>query len=357
MTLLIIYVSIALSVSFLCSVMEAVLLSVSTAYVAQLGKESPLVGNKLREFKDDIENPLAAILSLNTIAHTIGAAGAGAQAAHIFGDQFVGIISGILTLLILIFSEIIPKTLGAVYWRNLAPTIVRLLLPTIWIMWPLVKLSQFMAKLITRGKKNELINREEFKALTDLGAEEGIFSEQESHILKNLLKFRKLRVSDIMTPSNVVFDLDETYTINDILLRFPRIQFSRIPVFTDHPDNITGFVLKSTILTKALENQGTTQLKSIKRSILAIPESIKLYPLFNKLINERSHIAVVIDEYGGTAGIVTMEDVIETVLGMEIMDEIDRIEDMQKYAREQWEKRAAALGITREDKDTDESSG
>ena len=351
MALLIFYVVLALGVSFLCSIMEAVLLSVSPSFVAQMEQQRGLIGGKLRAFKDDIDRPLAAILSLNTIAHTVGAAGAGAQAAAVFGDVYVGVISAVLTFLILILSEIIPKTLGAIYWRQLTPPVIRLLVPTMWVMWPLVKLAQGLTRLLARGKEQGLVSREEFTALAELGAQEGVFAEDESRILRNLFRFGQIRARNIMTPRTVVFALPQTQTVGETLAAHPELRFSRIPVYNKDRDDITGFILKSDLLLHAVQQQTDTPLADFKRSILVVGGSLLLHDLFGQLMNDQAHVALVVDEYGGTAGLVTLEDLVETLLGLEIVDEADAVQDMQEWARQQWRKRAQRLGILTDEED------
>ncbi|MEM7352863.1 MAG: hemolysin family protein [Acidobacteriota bacterium] len=349
MTLLIVYVSLALGVSFLCSVMEAVLLSMTPSFVAQQEKANPRLGARLKSFKDDVDRPLAAILSLNTIAHTVGAAGAGAQAADIYGEAYVGVISAILTLLILVLSEIIPKTLGAVYWRQLTPTVVRILVPTIISMWPLVKMSQGLTRLLASGKKHAVISREELTALADLGAQEGVVHEDESRIVRNLFRLSKVRVRDIMTPRTVVHALPSSQTVAEALAAHPEIRFSRLPIYGENRDDILGFVLKNELLLHAAEGRGETKVSELSRSLEAVPQDLPLRDLFERLMGDRSHIALVVDEYGGTSGIVTMEDLLETLLGLEIVDEADAVHDMQEFARQKWRERAERLGLVLED--------
>ncbi len=353
MTLLIFYVSLALGVSFLCSVMEAVLLSVTPSFVARTEKDHPRLGTRLKELKADIDRPLAAILSLNTIAHTVGAAGAGAQAAAIFGDQFVGVISAVLTLLILVLSEIIPKTLGAIYWRQLAPIVVRLLVPTTLLMWPLVKMAQGLTKLLARGGKQAAVSREELAALADLGAREGVVDEEESRILGNLFRLEEVRVRDIMTPRTVVFSLPASQTVDETLAEHPQIRFSRLPIYGKDFDDVVGFVLRHDLMLRAAEGRGETTLEELSRPIEAVSEKLSLRGLFERFMDRRAHVALVLGEYGGTSGIVTLEDLVETLLGLEIVDEVDRVEDMQELARQKWRERAARLGLVL---DGDESS-
>ncbi len=347
MTLLLIYMALALGVSFLCSIMEAVLLSVSPSFIARQEQEGRWLGAKLRKFKDNVDQPLAAILSLNTIAHTVGAAGAGAQAAAVFGDAYIGVISAVLTFLILVVSEIIPKTLGAAYWRQLSPSVVRALEVTIWSMWPLVKLADSLTRLLTKGKEKSTVHREEFIALAELGAKEGVFHKYESRILNNLFCFREVRTRDIMTPRTVVFALSENLAVEETLSLHTKLTFSRIPVYGENLDKVTGFVLKSEVLLAGQE-KGDTLLSELRRPLVMIPGDLPLHSLFERLMNENAHIALVVDSYGGTEGVVTMEDFIETLLGLEIVDEVDTVEDMQAMAREQWRRRARKVGLSEE---------
>ncbi len=345
MTLLILYVALALGFSFLCSVMEAVLLSVTPSFVEQLTQSREILGRKLRQLKDDVDRPLAAILSLNTIAHTVGAAGAGAQGAAVFGDAYLGVISGVLTFLILVFSEIIPKTLGAVYWRQLTPAVVRVLVPTMWAMWPLVKLSQGLTRILARGKRPHTVSRAELAALAELGAREGVVDGDESRILKNLFRFDEVLAKDIMTPRTVIFGLPEEQTAAQTVAEHPEMRFSRIPLFGRNRDDVTGFVLKSDLLLAAAQGRGETPLSELRRPLATVPAELSLSLLFDRLIDDRMQVALVIDEYGGTAGVVTLEDVVETLLGLEIVDEVDEVRDMQELAREKWRQRAEKLGL------------
>ena len=346
--LLLLYVALALGVSFLCSIMEATLLSVTPSYMAALEQDDNPIGERLRSLKEDIDRPLAAILSLNTIAHTVGAAGAGAQAAVVFGEAYIGVISAVLTLLILVLSEIIPKTLGAVYWREIAPYVVRLLVPTIWTMWPLVKLSKVITRLLSSGEERVPFSREEFTALAELGEEEGVFEEKESRILKNLFRFNSLRVKDVMTPRTVMFDLDEEKTIGEVVEHYDEFRFSRIPVYSENRDDVTGYVLKDEMLLRAAQEEHDLKLKALAREMLVVRDSLPLPDLLERLLDKLEHVALVVDEYGGVEGIVTMEDVVETLLGLEIVDEADSVEDMQALARRQWFKRAKQLGMVQD---------
>ncbi|MDX1421183.1 MAG: hemolysin family protein [Rubricoccaceae bacterium] len=349
LTLLVVYIALAIGVSFLCSIMEAVLLSVSPAYVGAMEAERPATAARLKGLKDDIDRPLAAILTLNTVAHTIGAAGAGAEAAAYFGNAYVGVFSAVLTLGILVLSEIIPKTLGAVYWRGLAPFVARMLGPLIWLLYPLVLLSQWLTKLIARGRKEGAVSREEFAALAEIGAEEGVFEEQEARILHNLLRFNALTARDVMTPRTVLVAFPETATVDAVLEE--ETPFSRLPIYDENRDRVTGYVLKDDVLAEVAADRHDTTLHDLCREILTVPPSLPLPRLFDRLLERREHIALVVGEFGGTEGVVSMEDVMETLLGLEIVDEADRTEDMQVLARRRWAERAAKLGLVPADPD------
>lgn len=343
MLLLTLYITLAIGVSFLCSIMEAVLLSITPSYVAALEDEGSPAGRLLRDLKADIDRPLAAILSLNTVAHTVGAAGAGAQAAYVFGDTAVGIFSGLLTLGILVLSEIIPKTLGALYWRQLAGMVARGLKPLIWITYPLVLLSQALSKLLSRGKEETSVSRQELIALARLGAEEGVFDPQESRLLHHLLRFRDLKTRDLMTPRTVMVAFSDDTPLATIAEQ--DLPFSRLPVYHGNRDHVTGYVFKSDVFEAVAEGRGQENAGTIQRPIMTVPDTLPLPRLFDQLLQQREHLALVVDEFGGTAGLATMEDVVETLLGLEILDEADTEHDMQLLARQRWEERAHRLGL------------
>jgi CBS domain containing-hemolysin-like protein len=346
MFLLFLYLGLAIGVSFLCSILEAVLLSVNPSYIAMLERKGDESASQLRKLKDDIDRPLSAILSLNTIAHTIGAAGVGAQAQIVFGEVYVTITSIVLTLLILVLSEIIPKTLGATYWRTLAPASGTLLRVMIILLYPFVLLSQGITLLLSRGgAEHPSISREEIGAMAELGAEEGVVEEEESQIFKNLIRFSSLRVKDIMTPRIVVLDFHEQQTVGEVIEEMDEIRFSRLPVYGENRDDVNGYVLKNDLLIEMARGNTDVALKELEREVLIVPEMLNLRDLFERILERQEHIAVAVDEYGGFSGVVSMEDVVETLFGMEIMDEVDAIEDMQKLARQKWMERAKRLGI------------
>ncbi|MEP0546448.1 MAG: hemolysin family protein [Rhodothermales bacterium] len=343
MTLLVLYVLLAVGVSFLCSIMEAVLLSITPSFVAALEAGGSTTGARLRALKEDIDRPLAAILTLNTFAHTLGAAGAGVQAEKVFGSAALGVFSAVLTLIILILSEIIPKTLGAAYWRRLAGPVATLLKPMIWVLFPLVWLSQQLTRLLARGGKENQVSRAEFAALATIGAEEGVFNPRESKILQSLLRFNELTARDVMTPRTVMVAFHADTPVREVAER--ELRFSRLPVYEENRDHVTGYLLRGDVLRAMAENRADTPVSKIQRDVLTVPESLPLPRLFERLLERQEHIALVVDEYGGTAGLATMEDVVETLLGMEIVDEADTVHDMQVLARERWEERARGLGL------------
>jgi CBS domain containing-hemolysin-like protein len=347
MNLLLIYLFIALVFSFLCSLLESVLLSVTPGFMGAYEKKSPKTGRLLRKLKEDIDRPLAAILSLNTMAHTVGAAGVGAQSLIVFGSGYVAITSAILTLLILIFTEIIPKTFGALYWREMAPFTARMLNILVVLLYPLIFLSMILTRWISKGKKQHSFSREEFQAIADIGIKEGKILEQESRIIKNLFLLRKLRAEDIMTPRTVLFTFPANMTVGEAI-HFVDVRFSRIPIYDGNIDNIVAFVMKSDIYLEASRGNQEKPLSCLGRDFPVVPETVSLMLLFEKFLEQRQQAMLVVDEHGGVSGIITMEDMIETLLGIEIMDETDTVTDMRALARQQWEKRARSLGIITE---------
>ncbi len=352
MNYLLFYLFTALGVSFLCSLLESVLLSITPGFIGVYEKKSPGTGGLIRHLKMDIDRPLAAILSLNTIAHTVGAAGVGAQSLIVFGSEYVAISSAVLTVLILVLTEIIPKTFGAIYWRELAPMTARTLQFMIVVLSPIIFLSMKLTQLISRGKRRKMFSREEFQAIADIGIREGQFREQESRIIKNLFLLRKLRADDIMTPRTVMFILPANMTIGEAV-KLDDARFSRIPIYEDNPDHIVGFVLRSDIYLEASRGNQTQPLATLRRDLPVVPETVPLIQLFERFLKQRQQATLTVDEHGGVAGILTMEDIIETLLGIEIMDETDTVADMRALARQQWIKRAKALGIVTGDEGPD----
>lgn len=343
--LLVLYALVALGFSFFCSIAEAVLLSVSPSYIMTLEETGRKSAKLLKGMKQNVDRPLAAILSLNTIAHTVGAAGVGAEAARIWGSAAVGYASAVMTLLILILSEIIPKTIGAVYWRQLAPLTARSLSVLIWLLYPLVWLSELLTKVIAGDRKHEVVTREELVATAAMSSATGELEPDEHRILTNLLTLRSLRVRDVMTPRTVIFAFAESKTVGELLAEHPSLPVSRIPVFATSIDHATGFVLKTDILLAQSNGKTETKLAELRRPLKAISPAASLTDAMELLLNQREHLAIVVDEYGGTDGLLTMEDVIETLLGIEIIDEADKHEDMRRVARQRWKARMESIGF------------
>lgn len=345
MLLLFVYLALAIGVSFLCSILEAVLLSVTPSHVAVMEERGSRSGRLLRTLKRDIERPLSAILSLNTIAHTVGAAGVGAQAQTVFGNAYVSITSAVLTLLILVFSEIIPKTLGATHWKRLAGFTAHACRILIVIAWPLVALSKGITYWLNRGRPPTRLSREEFRAMARMGAEQGLFEEEESNIFHNLIRFSAIRVRDVMTPRVVMVKYQQDLRLSELSADIENTPFSRIPIYDESDEDITGYVLKSDIMLTLARDRDDTPLRELRRDVLFVPEMIPLRALLGQLLEKQEHLAVVVDEFGGLVGVVTMEDVVETLLGMEITDESDTIDDLRRHAREGWARRAQRLGL------------
>ncbi len=336
MTLLLIYLFIALFTSFLCSIMEAVLLSTPVSYVkAKIGAGDKNASSFLH-LKEDIEKPLSAILSLNTIAHTVGAAGVGAQATKVFGEAYFGLVSAVLTVLILVLTEIVPKSIGANYNKELMGTAAVVIRGMIIVIYPLVWVSAILTRVLARKDKGLTTSREEISVLASIGVQEGIFGDKENKILQNLMKLKNIRISEIMTPRIVVVVANEEMTLQEFLQNKDFLHFSRIPIYQDNRDNITGYIFREMVFEKLAEDQFDLRLKDIKRPIVSFPEHITLFKAWEKLLEKKEQISLVTDEYGGMDGIATLEDIIETLLGFEIVDEKDTVDDMQQYAMDRW---------------------
>ena len=340
MILIFVYLLIALAVSFLCSVLEAVLLSTPMSFITLKENEGNRSAPLFKKLKENIDKPLSAILSLNTVAHTIGAAGVGAQANKVFGEEYFGLVSAILTFLILVLSEIIPKSVGASHWRSMAMGSGKVIQALIYITYPLVWLSEQITKLISPANKEISVSREEVSAMIDVGVREGTFDNKESKIIQNLMKLENIRVRDIMTPRIVVSTAPEDMTLKEFSDMKPALQHSRIPVYSSADnEDITGYVLRHAVFEHLAGDRFEVRLSDIKRPIEAYPDTITLAAAWEYLLESKEHIALVVDEYGSFEGIVTVEDIVETILGLEIIDEKDSVADMQEYARERWRQR------------------
>ncbi|MCI7167502.1 MAG: hemolysin family protein [Bacteroidales bacterium] len=344
MGLLLLYLFAALGFSFLCSVLEAVLLSTPMTFVSMLESEGRTGASLLKKYKQDIDKPISAILTLNTIAHTVGAAGVGAQSQEIWGDEFFAVTSAVLTFLILVLSEIIPKTIGASYWRQLAIPAARIIHTLVVITYPFVLLSEFITHFFSSNHQPMTVSREEVSAMVNVGAEEGVLATKENRMIQNLLKLDDIKARDIMTPSSVVEMAEESMTLREFYRHDAYSTYSRIPVYNEENDDfIKGYVLRQTILEKLSEDKFELRLTDIVRPVLTFQENEPVAKIWEKLLAKKEHISVIIDEYGCFRGIVTMEDVIETMLGTEIVDEKDTVTDMQELAREKWQEQQEAL--------------
>lgn len=351
-SLLIVFALVSIVFSFLCSLWEAALLSITPTYAEIQNQQGSKLGTHLSEFKSNIDKPLAAILTLNTMAHTIGAIGVGAQATIIWADANPLVTSflvpALMTLAILLFSEIVPKTLGASYWKELAPFTVNSLLMVMFALAPLIWVCQLLTSALKKTE-GSVFSRSDFLAMAEIGAREGVFEHNESEIIANLIKFESVCVQDIMTPRMVVILAREEMSIEDYLQESDPLRVSRIPIYRGgEKDDITGYVLKTDLLSAVIAGRGSEPVSTLRRDIMVLQETFPLPELVNRLVAKKEHIALVIDEFGGTAGVVTMEDAIETLLGQEIVDESDSEADLRNRARSEWERRAKALGLVEE---------
>ena len=344
--LLVTYVLLALVFSFLCSVAEAVLLSLTPTYIMGLRAKKPELAELLQKLKiDDVDRSLAAILTLNTIAHTVGAIGSGSKATAVFGSAWFGAFSAVMTLLILFLSEIVPKTLGAVYWKRLAWPTAQFIRGLILALYPLIWVSESLTRLIARDKKGHGFSRDEFLAMAGIGAQTGQLAANESRVIRNLFRFGALRAADIMTPRTVVMAFPQNQTVGETLGDRTDLPFSRLPIYDGDLDHVTGFVLKDDLLRAMSEGQGDAELVTLRRDLPSLAEGLSLSGLLEFLLDHRQHVALVRGEYGEVRGLVTLEDAVETLLGQEIVDESDQAEDMRALARQRWEQRRRELTL------------
>ena len=356
-SLLIFFVLLAIGVSFVCSLAESVLLSMTPSFIADVQETSPKKAEMLKSLKvDNIDQSLAAILTLNTVAHTLGSIGAGAQATIVFGSAWFGLFSALMTLAILFLSEIIPKTLGTVYWRQLSGLVAYFVRGIIMLLYPLIWFSERLTKLLVRGKEPQTFSRREFAALASIGEESGQIDPLESRIIRNLLAFGAIKVEDIMTPRSVMLAFEENKTVAELLVDRPKLTFSRLPIYDGDLDNITGFVLKTDMLLAKVNHAMHKPLTQFQRDITFVFSKMKLFDLLELMLKNRIHIAIKVGEYGEVKGLVTLEDVFETLLGLEIVDEIDRVEDMQALARQMMDRRVERLGMKLSDDEQYEDS-
>lgn len=345
MTTLVLFVVIPSLVFFLCSLLESVILSVSNAYIALLVKKGKRSGVILRKFKLNINRPLAAILVFGTISSTVGAMGVGAQVYKLFGSTWIALSSVLLTLVTLVFSELLPKTLGTGHWKRIAPFAAYFISGMIFSVYPLVWLLERISRGLSRKAQQISLSREEIVVMAELAAAEGVLLKKEARIIENLLLLNEIRTEDILTPRKVITALQKDMTAGEAMQLSPPIHFTRIPVFNKGLDDVIGLVLHDRILTASYTGRADSKIESLMGPIHAVPESKPLADLLDEFINRREHLFEVVDEYGGTAGIVTLEDVLETLLGVEIVDEFDSVEDMRVYAVEKWRQRRQERNI------------
>ncbi|MGZ3774736.1 MAG: CNNM domain-containing protein [Pseudobdellovibrionaceae bacterium] len=343
MTLIIILFFTTIGVSFLCSLLEAVLLTSTSAYIGVLVKENQRSAKLLEHLKENIDRPISAILTLNTVSHTLGSAAIAYQVQVQFGQESVTAFSFVLTFLILIVSEIIPKSVGASHWKSLIPFAAYAIQLMILVLYPLVIMSEYLGKLFSKSSEDPEVTREELLMTAEIGAEEGTIKGKESNIIKNLLMLDKIYVSDIMTPRSVFFALDKDLTVEEVFNKYKPIRFSRIPVYADSLDNIIGMTYRYKIHEALSNDQHDKKIGDMVSPISSISERMTVSQVLDFFIKEKEHIALAVDEYGVVAGLVSLEDAVETLLGVEIVDETDSVEDMRKFALEQWQLRKQKL--------------
>lgn len=350
--MLVTYILLALVFSFMCSIAEAVLLTITPTYIAGLKERRPRLAYTIQRLKqEEVDRSLAAILTLNTIAHTVGAIGSGAKATIVFGSAYFGVFSALMTLMILFFSEIIPKTLGAVYWRRLTLATAMFVRALIVVLYPLIVISEFLTKWISKGRPHHGFSRREIVAMAAEGERMGLLHADESRVMQNLFRLKCLRAEDIMTPRTVMTALPKSLTVSEAVDRVADSAFSRLPVYHTGLDDVFGFVLRADLLLEQARGQGDTSIETLVRPLEHVTHLTALSHLLEIFLEKKIHLALVVDEYGGTDGLVSLEDVVETLLGMEIVDEKDNIRDLRRLARETWRKRAALLGLSMESDD------
>ena len=339
MSRLFFYFFTVLGISFLCSLLESFILSVTHAHISLVSKDRPALGKKLSHFKENINQPLSAILSLNTIANTVGAASVGAITLVEFGSNWVAIMSGILTLCILIFSEIIPKTVGALYWKKILVPATFAVQVLIIMTYPLVVFLEFLSKWLAKAENEDKVSREEVIAMAELGEDEGTIEESESTVIENVLMLDDISVEEVLTPRSVVFAVNKTNSVREVLDKYDDIEFSRIPVYEDGLDNIIGIVRRHVLLKSKAEDQFDVTMGELAKPIHAVEENDSVGDVLDEFVKRREHLFMVKDQFGQVAGLITLEDAIETLLGVEIVDETDSVVDMRKLALDNWRKK------------------
>lgn len=338
MAVLLIYLLAAMAISFLCSVLESVLMSTPLSFITMREEEGYKPAVKFKHFKQESSRPIAAILSLNTIANTIGAAGVGAQATRVFGSQWFGLASAVMTILILVFSEIIPKTIGTTRWKHLMGFTTRCISALVFILFPIVVMVEFITRLITPKEPEAAVSREEVSAMANVAEEEDVLDEDENTVIQNLMKMDDIPAYEAMTPRVVAAIAPESMTVKSFYRNKSFGHHSRIPVYAESDEYITGYILRTDALQLLADDKFDVTLGSIKRNIELFNEDTPLGQIWDVMLKKNEPICCIIDEYGCFEGILSLEDVIETLLGSEIVDESDVASDMQEYARQRWER-------------------
>ncbi|WP_227816009.1 CNNM domain-containing protein [Nitrogeniibacter aestuarii] len=330
------YFMLAVGVSFLCSILEAVLLSITVSHIELTKDKNPALGRLMEFQKDNIDFSIAAILTLNTFAHTLGAAGVGAEAAKLFGEQYMFYISAVLTLLILVLSEIIPKTVGAFYWKQLAGPATRIIKLLVFITYPILVVMNRLTSLIAPGRR-ALITKEEVIATASVAEDEGVLHEKERRIIQNAVRLREIRARDILTPRSVLFSVQRDALLGVFddkasldLQRFK--EYSRVPVFGNSIDDIVGVVISKELFHELVADE-LADKRDIIKPVTRVNENIPVSKLIDMFVSRSEHLFIVCDRYDQTEGVVTLEDAVETLLGIEIVDELDSNVDMQALAR------------------------
>ena len=335
----------AMTISFICSILEATLMSTPLSYVNMREDEGYKPATRFKRYKTDNARPIAAILSLNTIANTIGAAGVGAQATEVFGSHWFGIVSAITTILILVFSEIIPKTIGSRHWKKLMGFTTNSLRLIIIVLFPIVWVVEKLSKTIAEDEDEAAVSREEVAAMADMAEDEEVIDEDENKIIQNVIKLDDVKAEDVMTPTTVAAIAPEQMTLKEFYRDKAYSHFSRIPVYSDSDEYITGYVLRSEALELLTEDKFNMTLGEIKRDIVMYKEEMPVSEIWDSMLRNKRHIACVIDEYGSFQGIITLEDIIETIVGLEIMDERDDVADMRQLALDRWHQRQSRFKV------------
>lgn len=339
MTELIIFLLGALCISFLCSILEAALMSTPISYITLREEEGLKAATRLKRYKQDPSRALAAILSLNTISNTIGAAGVGRQATILFGSQWFGLVSALTTILILVFSEIIPKTIGTSRWKSLTGFTANTIHILIIILYPIVVAVEFLQKLISGSRSDISVSRDEIGAMADVAEETGELEEDENEIIQNIINIDEIEAKDAMTPRVVAAIAPESMSIKKFYKDRRFLHHSRIPVYADNDEYITGYILRMDALQLMAEDRFDCTLSEIKRDVDSFLENTTIDKIWDKMLKSKEQIAIIINDYGSFQGLLTMEDIIETVLGDEIVDERDVVVDMQQLALDKWKKR------------------